>query len=346
MPNSDTKTSFVKTLSFGLPSLQGFFKTKFLRLPEVNGRLRVLFIGTSAFGIPALQALMNEPHIKVIGVITQPDKAAGRKQLLNPPPIKVEAERYHLSILQPDRIKNYASEIKKLRPGLIVVVAYGQIIPEEILNIPKYGCLNVHGSILPKYRGAAVLQAPILNGDKQSGVTIMKMDKGLDTGPIISQAVLELEPAETPVTLATKLSRLGADLLIPTIRKYVSGELKPQPQNNELASYVSMLDKKDGKIDWTRTAVEVERQIRGLTPWPGAWTNWNGKTLKIIEVEHEPHRIEQYREGEVFLDHDKLAVQCAIDALIIKRLQLEGKTETTAEEFIRGHRDIIHSVLT
>jgi len=311
-----------------------------------ENKIRTIFIGTPTFSIPALKALIADELFEVVAVITQPTKEVGRKKVLTPPPIKVEAEKNNIKVLQPKKIIEEIESIRSLKPDLIVVVAYAQIIPEAILNIPHFGCINIHGSLLPRYRGAAVVQAAIQNYDKQSGVTIMLMDKGLDTGPILSQEAINLEPQETSTTLFEKLSHLGGKLLIPTLKSYIRGEIKPIAQDDSQASYVKTLTKNDGKIDWTKSAFEIERFVRAMNPWPSAWTKWNDKTIKITEVEHSPHLIEQYKEGEVFLDHDKIAVQCGFEAILIKKLQLEGKKEMSAEEFLRGNKDIIHQILT
>ncbi|MDP3043507.1 MAG: methionyl-tRNA formyltransferase, partial [bacterium] len=243
-------------------------------------KIKTIFIGTSDFGIPALRALAKDKQFEIIAVITQPDKPTGRKQILTPPPIKAEAEKYQIPIFQPEQIKNLQTEIsaqgecasgaKNLKSDIIIVAAYAQIIPEEILNLPKYGCINIHGSLLPKYRGAACVQAAILNGDGQTGVTIMKMDKGLDTGPILWQDKINIESRDTAGALYEKLSRLGAKILPIVIKKYIAGVIKPIAQDNARASYVKRLKKQDGLIDWAKSAVEIERFIRAMAPWPSA----------------------------------------------------------------------------
>jgi methionyl-tRNA formyltransferase len=337
-------------------------------------KIRTIFIGTSDFGIPAFRALIKDKQFEIVSVITQPDKPAGRKQILTPPPIKTEAQKYKIPVFQPERIADLQSKIsaqggcasgaKNLNPDIIIVIAYAQIIPEEILNLPKYGCVNVHGSLLPKYRGAACVQAAILNGDKQTGVTIIKMDKGLDTGPILWQDKINIESRDTAGALYEKLSLLGAKILPVAVKKYIAGEIKPIPQNNAKASYVKQLKKQDGLIDWSKSAVEIERFIRAMAPWPSAFSKIQSsppeaghpwaeklkvkseiKNLKITEIEHQPLKINEYKIGEVFLHNNKLAVQCGKDALIIKKLQLEGKKEMKSEDFIKGNNWIIGSIL-
>ncbi|MCK4553645.1 methionyl-tRNA formyltransferase [Candidatus Parcubacteria bacterium] len=311
---------------------------------ETN-KIRTIFIGTPDFGIPAFRALVQDKQFDIIAVITNPDMPVGRKQILTPPPIKSEAIKHKIPVFQPKRIADLQSEIKNLKPEIIIVIAYAQLIPEEILNLPKYDCINVHGSLLPKYRGAAVIQAPILNGDKQTGVTIMKMSKGLDTGPILAQAEIKIESYETGDSLYDKLSQLGADLLLDTLKKYIVGQIKLQPQDNAKASFISQLKKQDGLVDWSKTAVEIERFVRAMASWPSAWTWWKDKRLKITAVQQQPIAINSYKPGKTFIYNNGLAVQCGKDALIIKKLQLEGKKEMTTDEFLRGHRDFVGNVL-
>ncbi len=316
-------------------------------------KIKTIFIGASGFGIPAFRELLKDKQFEIIAVITQPDKPAGRKQILTPPPIKIEAEKHQIPVFQPERIADLQSKIANLKSKIAVVIAYAQIIPQEILNIPECGFINVHGSLLPKYRGAACVQAAILNGDKQTGVTIMKMDKGLDTGPILWQDKINIGSRDTAGALHEKLSLLGAKILPVVIKKYIAGEIKPIPQNNAKASYVKRLKKQDGLIDWAKPAVEIERFIRAMAPWPSAYTitkNKKQKTknslmLKLLESEHKISQINEYKIGEVFLHNGNIAVQCGKGALIIKKLQLEGKKEMTSEEFLRGYKWIVGSVL-
>lgn len=310
--------------------------------------IKTIFIGTPAFALPALEALIKDDAFHIAAVISQPDRPVGRKQTLTPPPVKVLAEKYRLAVWQPDKIGEIAEEIKKLKPDLIIVAAYAQLIPEEILSLPRYGCINIHASLLPRYRGASVIQAAILNGEKQTGVTIMKMDKTLDTGPILSQASLPLEGNETAATLSVQLASLGAGILVPTIKKYMSGEIKPQAQDASRASYARALKKEDGKIDWAKSAEKIERFVRAMNPWPGAYTPIRGRKeiLKITQAGHQLLDINDRQRGEIFLYKNKLAVQCARDALALERLQLEGRTEMSAEEFLRGHADLPGSFLT
>lgn len=306
---------------------------------------RIIFVGTPKFSVPSLKALIEDSRFEVVAVITQPDMPAGRSLTLTPPPIKILAQNYGLQIFQPPKISQINDQIRELEIDALVVVAYAQIIPESTLALPKFGCVNVHGSLLPKYRGASVLQAPIINGDEVTGVTIMVMDKTLDTGPILRQAEYTITATETADSLAGVLSNLGAKILPDALFGYLQGNIKPQTQDNNLANYVGRMEKKDGIIDWQSSATEIERFIRAMTSWPSAWTWIKGKQLKILEVDKTVIEINSQKPGKTFLYNSCLAVQCRTDSLLVRRLQLEGKKPMTSEEFIRGYKDFIGSVL-
>ena len=331
------------------------YKTNYatgLKLNKSMNIIRTIFIGTSEFGIYALQKLIQDEHFNVIAIITQPDKKIGRKQILSCTPIKKQAKKFNIPVLQPVKILNCKTEITKLNPELIVVASYGQIISKEILNIPKYGCINIHASLLPKYRGASCIQAAILNGDKKTGITIIKMDEHLDTGPILNQVEIKINIVETSETLHNKLALLSAKILPLVLKNYVSGKIKLILQNSTHASYVKILKKSDGDIDWKKSAVDVERMIRALNPWPGVWVlvknqkSEIGKILKILKVQYEPLVINKYKYGQFFLDNNKLAIQCGKDSLVIEKLQLEGKRAMEASEFLKGHESIINYQLS
>lgn len=308
-------------------------------------KTRIIFIGTAEFGLPAFKAIILDSDFEVVLVITQPDKPVGRKQIIISSPIKIEAEKNHITVLQPKNIFDIREKILMLKPDLIFTVAYAQLIPEKILNIPKQGCLNLHASLLPKYRGAAIIQAAILNADKQTGLTIIKMDKRLDTGPILAQISLPITGDDTAGSLYDKLSLLSADFTVKTIKKYLLGKITPQPQNQELLSYAKALTKADGLIDWSKPAEILERFVRAMSPWPMAWTWWQGKQIKIISVQNRTIEINSYKPGKTFKYNNGLAVQCGRDALIIKQLQLEGKNVMPSAEFLRGQKDFMGSVL-
>lgn len=308
-------------------------------------KTKIIFIGTSAFGLPVFNALAENEDFNIVLAITQPDKPSGRKQIIISPPIKTAAEKNNITVLQPEHIIDIKEKIAMLKPGLIVVVAYAQLIPEEILNIPEFGCLNLHASLLPKYRGAAIIQAAILNGDEKTGLTIIKMDKGFDTGPILAQTSINIGQNDTAGSLYAKLSEISADFFLDAAKQYLNGKITPQPQDHLKAGYVKTLAKSDGLIDWQKPAEALERFIRAMSPWPVGWTWWQGKQLKIISVQSQPIEINSYKPGKTFKYNSGLAVQCGKNALIIKKLQLEGRTELESEAFLRGQKDFIGGIL-
>lgn len=315
----------------------------------MSKKIRTIFIGTPDFGVPALEALINSSDFEIIAAITQPDKKIGREQMLTKPPIKVCSEKYNIPVFQPEKINNFVEELKNLKPDLIIVAAYAQIISKEILDLPKYGCLNIHASLLPKYRGAACIQAAILNGDTKTGVTIMKMDVGLDTGDIIKQFPIEIKNTDTAESMFDKLAQLGAEIIVPTILDFIEGKITPQKQNNDQASYVKILKKEDGKIDWHKSATEIDRQVRAMYSWPGTFSQLritNDKPclpagrlqiVKIISVSSEIIESSDKKVGEIFLHKGKIAVQCGQNALKIETLQMAGKKALSSEEFLRGN---------
>ena len=314
-----------------------------------NKKIKTVFIGTSDFGIPAFKALMNCDKFTILGVITQPDKKIGRKQVLTPPPIKAIALKYDLPVWQPKKIAEF--EFPDLAIDLIVETAYAQILTKNMLDIPKYGAINIHGSLLPKYRGASCIQAAILNGENQSGITYMKMDEGLDTGPIIARKKIKIEPIDTAGSLHEKLSRLGGEYIVPTLLDYINGKIKPQPQDKSMASYVKKLNKKNGHIDFTKPALEIDKFIRAMYPWPGAFAhisigNSRQKTIKILKVVDKNIKINKYKSGEIFLYQKMPAVQCGQDALIIEKLQIAGKQKISGQDFIKGYFKLIGAILS
>lgn len=309
----------------------------------MSNKIKIIFIGTPDFALPGLRALISDPMFDVVGVITQPDKPVGRKQILTPPVVKTEAEKYNITVHQPEKIKNYELRIKNL--DLIVVIAYSQIIPKSILDAPKYGVINVHGSLLPKYRGAACIQWPIINGDKETGVTIMKMDKGLDTGPILTQKSIPIKDSDTTGTLFDKISKLGAEILLPTLKDYIAGKIKPAPQDETKANYVGRIKKADGQINWNKPVAQIERFVRAMMPWPTAHSTQhiahNKKIIKILAVSNKPLGVNKYKPGEMFEHDGALAVQCGEDALIIEKIQLAGKKPISGKDFIKGYGNLI-----
>lgn len=313
-------------------------------------KIRTIFMGTPDFAVPGLKSLLNSENFEVIAVFTQPDKKVGRKQILTSPPIKVLAAEFHIPVWQPENIKLEMNNINALKPDLIVVIAYGKIIPQVILEIPKFNCLNVHASLLPLYRGSACLNAPIINGDKKTGITIMKMDAGMDTGPILLQKEFILKGEETLEIVHDKLSTLGAELLPNVLNEWINGKIIAKNQDETKATFVQKLEKEDGKIDWQKSAEKIERQVRGLNPWPGTYTIINKETpktnkiIKILRVNHNILKSNSHKIGEVFLDGSELAVQCGQDSLLILRLQIEGGKVLESKEFLRGNNNLIGSI--
>jgi len=324
---------------------------------------KIIFIGTPDFGAIILEKLVqndlkpnsgrrpNGPFRPIL-VITESDKPAGRGKVIVPPPVKVIAEKNNIPIEQPDRINNLESKIKDLNPDLIIVAAYGQMIPKTILDLPKYGCLNIHPSLLPKYRGASPIQYAILNGDKETGVTILLIDELVDHGAIVANSKWQITNNDTYESLSKELAKEGADLLAETIPDWVEGKIKAVPQNDSKATFTKMFKKEDGKIDWTKSAEEIERQIRALDPWPGTFTFFEEKgkelKLKILKagIQQQTEICPSGVTGKTFMaTNEKIAVQTGKDFFIIDDLQLEGKKPTTARDFFFGHPDFIGTIL-
>lgn len=299
-------------------------------------------MGTAPLACDSLENLAHCGKFHVAGVVTQPDRPKGRDMKLQPTPVKETALRLGLPVFQPERVRHAdaLSKIAEWRPDLIVVAAYGQILPKALLELPRFGCINVHASLLPKYRGAAPIQWAILNGDPETGVTIMKMDEGLDTGGMLSRVVTPVEASDNAQTLHDRLARLGADLLVPTLFDYLEGKAAVQPQPADGASYARKITKEDGLIDWKKPAEEIWRQVRGLNPWPSAFT-WipavpKPALLKIWESEVSPH---PGAPGKVMkVDGAGLLIGCGSDSLRVLSLQREGKRRMTAAEFLAGQQ--------
>lgn len=298
--------------------------------------MRILFMGTPDFSVPVLTSLVESSH-EVIGVVTQPDKPKGRGKALSMPPVKEKALEYGIQVYQPvkAREEGFMEEIRKLSPDAAVVIAFGQILTKAFLEIPRYGCLNIHASLLPKLRGAAPIHWAVINGEKKTGVTIMQMDSGIDTGDMLLKSEVELEPKETAGTLHDKLMYLGGPLVLEALSLAEKGMLKPEKQKEEESSYVKVLDKSLGSLDFNRPAVELERLIRGLNPWPSAYTKLGDKTLKIWDADVVEER--QGKPGEIIeIGRDYFLVAAGEGALSIKELQLEGKKRMKTDAFLRG----------
>jgi methionyl-tRNA formyltransferase len=306
------------------------------------GVLRVIFMGTAEVSCAALAKICAEPSLHPVAVVTQPDKPRGRDLKLTPSPVKILAEKLGLPVLQPLKARDadFINQLRELKPDIMVVVAYGQILPPAILELPPFGCLNIHMSLLPKYRGAAPIQWAMANGERETGVTIMKMDAGLDTGPILSVQRTPILPADDSQTLHDRLAQMGASLLMETIPDYVAGKIQPQPQAEGESSYAAKIKKEDGHIDWRRTADQIWNRLRAFTPWPGAFTQLppslasKRPLLKIIRAEVADL---SGQPGEILAaDEHGLVIACREKALRILELQREGDRRLPAKEFLVG----------
>ena len=299
--------------------------------------MRVVFMGTPDFSVPTLECIIEAGH-EVVGVVTQPDKAKGRGKKVVYPPVKEKALEHGPTVYQPRRAREpeFIEQMRALNPDVMVVVAFGQILPKALLDIPKYGCVNVHASLLPKYRGAAPIQWAVIRGEKVSGVTTMQMDVGLDTGDMLLKAEVPLAEDETGGSLHDKLSVLGGDLLIKTLKGLEAGTIVPEKQDDsQTGEYARMLDKSLGKIDFSMPAKEIERLIRGLNPWPSAYTSYNNKTMKLWKAKVVPGG--EAVPGQILaVDKKGFTVQTGDGALQILELQMEGKKRMDAGAFLRG----------
>ena len=300
--------------------------------------MNIVFMGTPDFAIPALTALIHSEH-SVSAVFTQPDKPKGRGHKLAPPPVKVLAEQNGISVYQPESLKKNADEyikiIKDINPDIIVVAAYGKILPKEVLEIPRLGCVNIHGSLLPKYRGAAPIQWAVLNGDKETGVTTMLMNEGLDTGDILLTEKTEIGENETASELFDRLSLMGADILLKTIDALQNGTVTPQKQDNSKATYAAMLSKDLSKIDFNRPVRNVHKLICGLSDWPCAVTLVNGKRLKVYRSEIVSDKKPNAEPGEV-VDEKNFTVACVDGCIRFVEVQAEGSKRMKSEDYLRG----------
>ena len=286
---------------------------------------------------------------EVAAVYTQPDRKAGRGRSLAVSPVKKKAEDLGLPVLQPAsfRKKETVEELGTIQPDLAVVAAYGKILPQEVLDIPKYGCVNIHPSLLPKHRGVSPVAAAILAGDEFTGVSIMLLDAGTDTGPVLARAKVPVYPCDTTGSLTAKLSLLGAEMLLELLPRYVNGEITPRPQNDEEATYCGMINREEGEIDWTLPAVDIWRRVRAYQPWPGCYTRWQGRQLKIIEAVPLPGAAES-RPGRVTAVEKRQAgfgVSTGDGILGVLKVQLEGKKAMTAAEFLRGQQKLVGAEL-
>ena len=295
---------------------------------------RIIFMGSPEFALPTLSALAAQ--YPVVGVVTQPDRPAGRGRSLTPPPVRLLAEELGLPCIQPRRLREPEAmeALRAWAPDLIVVAAFGQILRPEVLELPRLGCVNVHASLLPRWRGAAPIQAALLHGDRETGVTIMLMDPGIDTGPTLAQRSLVIDPQDTASSLSARLAQLGADLLLDSLLAYLSGELQPQPQDEALATYAPMLKKEDGQLDFSRTAAHLANQVRAFNPWPGAFTERQGQLLKVQRAQ----AIEALSPGQGVetVYQDLPAIGTGDGLLVLIEVQPAGKKSMPGKDYLLG----------
>jgi methionyl-tRNA formyltransferase len=306
--------------------------------------LRIVFMGTPAFACPTLQALIDRGE-EILAVVTQPDRPKGRGQQHAPPPVKELAESADLPVLQPVKVRapEFIDSMRELAPDLIVVIAFGQILPKALLEVPRFGCINIHASLLPRWRGAAPINWCIIAGDTETGITTMQMDAGLDTGDMLLKKSITIDQDEDASSLHDRLAALGVDALAETLDLLAKGELVPVSQDDGLTCYAPMLKKEDGAIDWTKDALAIKNLVRGVTPWPGAFTGWEGKTLKVFRVSVASG---EGRPGEILrADRTGLEVACGSGSLLIHELQLEGRKRLPAAEFLAGCKVAAGSLL-
>jgi methionyl-tRNA formyltransferase len=303
-----------------------------------NPSWRIVFFGTPSFALPPLEALTQGSN-EVVAVVTQPDREKGRGRKVIASPVKEVALQKGLSILQPEKVKevSFQEKLKGFGADLFVVAAYGQILPKTVLSLPKYGAMNIHASLLPKYRGSAPIAWAILNGEKKTGITTMLMDEGMDTGDILLQSETPIHEDETTETLHDRLASLGAQLLSETLEKMKKGEIHPTPQDHSKATYAPMLKKEDGEIHWTKGAEEIDRQVRAFHAWPGAYTEWQGQILKIYKGEVRKGKAAGKAGTVLWVGTDFIEIETGKDSYLLKEVQLEGKRKMSTRDFLSGH---------
>jgi len=304
--------------------------------------MKLVFCGTPSFAVPTMEALLAAGH-EIALVVSQPDRPVGRAQQLTAPPVKQAALAAGLSVTQPEKIRNNAefrAQLENIAPDAIVVVAYGRIVPPWMLALPRFGCINLHGSLLPKYRGAAPIQWAVANGDAVTGNTTMLLEEGLDTGPILLQQTLEIGPDQTSVDLFDLLARSGAPLVVETLAGLANGAIEPEPQNHNGATFAPLLDREDGRMDFAaRTAHELYNRWRGFQPWPGAFSTLDGKKLIVHRLAVAELQIDPVQPGQIRIENHRLFAACAANTwLEFIELQLEGKKRLPAAEFLRGNQ--------
>ncbi len=313
--------------------------------------MNIIFFGTSEFAVPVLKALLTTPY-SLLSVVTVPDQPSGRKRVMTPPPAKLAADKLGLTILQPASLKDdqFFEAFKSLNPDLCVVAAYGKIIPQRYLEIPPHGFINIHPSLLPKYRGPTPVQSAILNGDKDTGVTIMIVDKDMDHGAILAQVKSEISKVESYKELHDRLALIGAQLLVKSIPGYINGDIKPQEQDHSQATFCKMYTREDAKIDWSKPGEQIFNQIRALNPEPGTWTTWNNKSLNIKSaalLSTHYSLLTTHSPGTVAIMDNEIVVATGTKNcyIALKVIQLEGKRDTDPQSFVSGYPGFLNSIL-
>ncbi len=306
--------------------------------------MRSVFMGSPEFALPALESLKNQTQI--VGVVTQPDRPAGRGREVSSPPVKILADRLGLPVIQPEKLRapEAMNQLRAWRPEIVVVAAFGQILRPEMLSLPEYGCLNLHASLLPRHRGASPIAAAILSGDTETGITLMKMDPGLDTGPILGQSRLPIDPSDTAESLGRKLSLLAGETLTQFLPVYLQGKIFPQSQEESLATYAPQLRKEDGRLDFQQPAAILERKVRAFHPWPGVYILWREQPLRILEgkaVTGEPGAAA----GLTMERSHFPAIHTADGLLVLRKVQPAGKRPMAGDEFLRGAKDFPGQIL-
>lgn len=299
--------------------------------------IKIVFMGSPDFSLQSLRLLAE--RYQVVGVVTQPDRASGRGRELKAPPVKTLALELNIPFIQPEKLREPEAmqQLREWNPDLIIVAAFGQLLRKDVLDLPKYGCINIHASLLPRWRGAAPINAAILAGDEETGITIMKMDVGLDTGPMLVKKSIRIRRDDTAGSVFQALSTLGANLLIETLPDYLAGTITPIPQTEEGATYAPMLKKQDGLLDFTRPAFELERRVRAMHPWPGAWFEWNGNVLKVLRASVSEEKGPSI--GSRFMVEGRPAITSIDGALVMDEVQPAGKKAMPGKSFLSGARD-------
>jgi methionyl-tRNA formyltransferase len=305
----------------------------------------IVFMGTPDFAVPPLRALLE--HHTVVGVVTQPDRPAGRGKQVQMSPVKQVALAAGVPVFQPEKLRRAEAieELRQWQADVYIVAAFGQILPQAVLDLPPHGCLNIHASLLPRWRGAAPIQAAIRADDAKSGITIMRMDAGLDTGAMLSKRAIPLAADETGQTLHDKLSVIGAELLIDTLPPYLAGTITPQPQDDALATFAPRINKDEGRIDWSQPAAQIERTLRAFTPWPGTFTYWDGKLLKILNGSVRTPYSVSVPYGTVAHHDGRIAIATGEGWFYPARVQLEGKSAVSIDDFVRGYASFVGAVV-